>query len=94
MTRPRISDLRVKPASTREKRTGLRAYVSFLLDGPVRIDGTTVRLTVDGELVLTYPARRDRHGIEHPYVLPVGERVRREIEREVLAALGYDGGRP
>lgn len=94
MSRPRISALTITPATTRQKRTGLRAFVAFVVDDPVRIQGATVRLTSDGELVLTYPTRRDGAGAEHPYVLPVDEELRREVERQVLAALGYDGGTP
>lgn len=94
MTRPLITAIRITPASTREKRRGLRAYASFIVDGAWRVDGVTVRLTAAGTLVLSYPSRLDRWGTEHPYVLPTDDAVRREVEAAVFAAMELEGVAP
>lgn len=91
-SRLRISGVRITPASTRDKRTGLRAYVSFLVDDRLRVDGVTVRLTAEGQPVLSFPARTDHCGIERPYVWPIDQAARREVEEAVFTALGYRGG--
>ena len=83
----RLRDIRFTRASERDLRGGLVAYVSAAL-GPLRIDGITVRRTLDGRLVLSYPSRRDSRGREHPIIRPIGEAARREFECQIFEALG------
>lgn len=71
------------PGNSDDVRDGLLAYLCVDTGGLV-IDGLTVRRTVDGRTVVSYPCRRDRAGRKHPVVRPVSEQVRLEIERVVL----------
>ena len=82
-----VTAVRLVRAPRTERARGLLAFASFELNG-VRVDGATVRRSRRGSVVLTYPCRRDRRGLEHPYVLPVDPSLRREVEQVVLSALG------
>jgi hypothetical protein len=74
-------------ASDAEIRTGLLGYLSIHY-GDLVLDGVTLRRKSDGGFALSWPAKTDRGGRRHAYVRPVDDRVRRAIEREVLAQLG------
>jgi len=86
----RISVLSFRPAKPLDRATGLIGYVELEV-ADLRLDGVTVRRTVDGRYALSYPVRRDRSGTEHSLVAPVTAQVGREIELEVLAALRAKG---
>lgn len=86
-----VTDVRMTLASRSEAETGLYAYVSFRL-GPVIVDGTTLRRTRGGDLMLSFPARRSQAGRDHPQVRPINRAARREIEEQVFAALGLTEG--
>ena len=83
---PVVSGVRYTPASQDQVRDGLLGYVSFLLDGRVRLDGITVRRTAAGEVRLSFPAKRTRSG-DRPYIRPIDDATREAIERQVFAAL-------
>jgi DNA-binding cell septation regulator SpoVG len=84
-----VSSVRFTSASLHDMRRGLVGYTTFVLNGDVRIDGVAVRRSQQGRLYLAFPARRDSLGIDHPLVQPLGNEVRRQIERQVLAALPF-----
>jgi hypothetical protein len=88
VTSVRVESVHANRAGRRDRTRGLLAFVQFEVNG-LRVDGATVRRTRGGRLVLSYPCRLDRWGQEHPFVLPVDERCRDEIERAVLAQLKY-----
>ena len=68
---------------------GKRDLTSDLeLDGLVRIDGVTLRLTEQGALALSFPARRSRRGARHSLVRPTDRAARHAIERAVFHAIG------
>ena len=48
------------------------------------------RTVLRGELRLSFPARRDRRGDEHPYLRPVDDSARETIEAHVFDAIGLD----
>ena len=73
--------------SDAEIRAGLIGYVSVEFGGLV-LDGIVVRKTTDGRFTLSFPARTDRAGRKHPYIRPVSDQVRKEIEDELLWQLG------
>ncbi len=87
----RVSDVRLTPAGPRDRDTGLLAYIEVVFNGALAIDGVTLRRSSDGALYVAYPARTDRAGGRHPYVRPVGESARRDVEGQVLRALGLEG---
>jgi DNA-binding cell septation regulator SpoVG len=66
-------------------RSGLLGFVSVYY-GQLVIDGIVVRRTAEGRLTLSFPERRDRHGGRHPYVRPVDDAARKEIEKAVFGA--------
>ena len=90
---PSVSDVRFVASSERDQRIGLLGYASFLLHGDIRIDGVAVRQTLDRRLVLSYPAKSSRGGVQHPYVLPINKPAREAIERAVFQAIGLGEGR-
>jgi hypothetical protein len=86
----RISGVRFAAAAGKERQIGLLGWVTCLVNGRLRLDGIAVRRTLEGRLALSFPARRDGEGRQHPLVRPLDDRTRREIERQVFAALGLE----
>jgi hypothetical protein len=72
----------------------LLGWVTFELDGTLRLDGIALRRTLAGDVRLSDPQRVDRQGREHPYIRPVDDAARREVERQVLQALRVAGRVP
>ena len=85
-----LADVRFTPASEGDARRGLLGFVSFQI-GRLRIDGVTIRRTTNGRLALSFPARRDRQGRDHPYLQPLDDKARRAIEHKVIDALALKG---
>ena len=86
-----VSSVRFTPAGDADRRTGLLGWVGCVVGG-FRLDGLAVRRMCNGQLSLTYPARRDRRGNEHTFVLPVGREARQDFERQILAAIDLTWG--
>lgn len=84
---PDVTNVHLTPASPLDQATGLLAFASFRL-GRLQVDGITVRRTRAGNLILSFPARRDRSGREHPYIRPLDDAARQQIETQVFKALG------
>lgn len=70
-----------------DRRAGLLGYLSVFY-GQVILDGIVLRRTAEGRYALSFPARTDRHNRRHPYIRPVDDAAREEIERELLWQLG------
>lgn len=70
-----------------DERTGLLGYLSVFY-GDVVLDGITLRRTANGRFALSFPQRRDNQGRAHPYIRPVDDDARREIEAQILWELG------
>jgi hypothetical protein len=92
--RLRVTGVRFSEAPPREVATGLVGWISFELNDALRIDGCTLRRTLEGNLAISFPARRDRAGYQHFYVEPIDDWARREIEAAVFAALGLQEDSP
>ena len=84
----RISDVRFVSGPPTDVRGGLIGWVSCVVNGTIHLDGISLRRTLNGRLTLSFPGRRDRAGRRHYYVRPLNERSRRDIEHQVLRALG------
>ncbi|MCK6448921.1 MAG: hypothetical protein L6Q99_21200 [Planctomycetes bacterium] len=69
---------------------GLLGWVRFRA-GQFQFDSVALRRTAEGRLGLSFPTRRDLHGVEHCYVHPVEVETRRAIEIQVFDALAKDG---
>ena len=90
MSEVRVSDVRLIAAAEHDVARGLLGFISFVLGGTLRIDGVTLRRGRNGRLSLSFPERRDGQGRAHPILKPLDESVRREIERQVFAALAIE----
>ena len=82
-----IDNVVFTPSRAKDRPSGLLGFVEFVLNGALRLDSITLRRTRDGRLALSYPSRRDRNDVEHFIVAPLGDDARREVERQVFAAL-------
>ena len=82
-----VRDLRFTPASASLARGGMLGWVSFRLGDGWLVDGVAVRRTLGGELRLSFPARVDGAGREHPYLLPACNRAWGEVLALVEEAL-------
>lgn len=80
-------DVRVRcigvPAELRA--TGVRCFAQVVLDETLAIDGLTVRVTAQGEALVTWPQRRDGGGRHHAIVRVLDAETRITVERAVLA---------
>ena len=85
----RIDDVRFTSSSCEAKASGLLGYVECTANDTLRLDGITLRRTVDGRVVLSFPARLDGVGRKRPYIRPLDDRARRDVEAQVLRALGF-----
>ena len=74
------------PDSDRER--GLLGWIALTLNGQLRLDGVTLRRTLEGRITLSFPERRDGAGVAHPIVRPLGPEARRNLEDQVFRALG------
>ena len=83
-----VSDVRFIVAPTGFQRTGLIGWIRCVVNGCLQIDGLSLRRTADGRTVVSFPARRDATGQQHFYVQPLGDEARRDIEFQILKALG------
>ena len=88
-----ITNVRIVPATSGDRDHGLLAFAAVTISGIV-IERITVRRTVDGRHVLSFPLHRDRAGVAHSIVRPLNNDVRRELTDRILAELDrhIDGG--
>jgi DNA-binding cell septation regulator SpoVG len=82
-----VTNLLFCPAPPEDRESGLLGWMSFTLEGSLRIEGVALRRTLAGRLTLSYPARRDGQGRQRHHVRPVNDAVRRDLERQVFALL-------
>jgi hypothetical protein len=85
-----ISDVAFVPAGYDIANTGLLGWITCTINGVVRLRGITLRRTSQGRLAFSFPSRRDSSGRMLPFVKPVGSAVRREMLRQILAAIGLE----
>jgi len=83
----KVSDIRFTAAPKALRGTGLYAFAQVLLDGRWEVDGIAIRRSLEGALLVTFPARKDGSGAARPYFRPVDPEARAAIEVAVLHAL-------
>lgn len=86
----KLSDVTFTPATDDNPEHGLLGFVECTFNDQLRIDGITMRHTSDGRLAISFPSRIDRHGVRHHLVRPINDAARRNIQRQILAALGVE----
>lgn len=89
-----ISNIRYTQTSPEEQRTGLLGWIACTLNGNLHLDGIALRRTMDGELRLSFPARKDSMGTKHFYYHPLHEDARRAIECQIFQTLGIQETSP
>lgn len=82
-----ISNIRFTSATPQDQSRGLLGYLSLTIDDMLHLDGVTLRRTLKGKLTLSFPARRDRQGKDHPILRPVGQDARKSIEEKIFAEI-------
>jgi hypothetical protein len=90
---PEIAEVKFAGASAEDVARGLLGWVSCTLSGSLQLDGIAVRRTRGGKIALSFPARKDARGVQHPFLRPLTDVVRHEIEAQVFCALGIDSNR-
>lgn len=83
-----VSEVRFTRARPEQEMAGLLGFVRFVVNDGLQVDGVSLRRDNAGSTYLSYPARADRRGGLHPYLRPMGDAPRRDIEEQVFAALG------
>ncbi len=86
----KIDNVGFVTATSKQRREGLLGWVTCTLNGGLQISGLTLRRTLEGNLALSFPTRRDRHGREHFFLRPLNDRARRDFEHKVIGALGFE----
>ncbi len=81
-----VTDVKVSPAQEHDRERGLLGFVEVTLNNVLVLDGLTLRLSAEGRMYLSYPSKV-RGGVRFPYVRPRGDEERRDVERQVFAAL-------
>jgi hypothetical protein len=85
-SKPALTKLRYVLAPSVDQRRGLLGWCSCRY-GSLILDGISLRRTLDGRLCLSFPARTDRKGRQHPIVRPVDDASRAAFEAAVFDAL-------
>lgn len=78
-----VHDVQIVLAAPHEEQLGVLAHATVIA-GPFRVAMLTVRLTTDGRLIVTYPAKARGEGRRFYYCVPVDNVVRTKIEAAVL----------
>ena len=86
----RVADVRLVPANAEDQRTGLVGFVSATLNGRLRLGGLALRRTAAGRCRLSFPVRDDGAGRRWALVRPIDDAARRDIEKQVFAAIGLE----
>lgn len=89
----RVSDIRFTQAPNGLQESGLLGWIACTINRVLVLDGLCLRRTADDRLTLSFPERLDRSGRRHHIIRPVDDRARREVEHQVLQALGLKGSR-
>ena len=85
-----ISDVQLHPGDPKDEAEGLLGWVTCTLNGTLRLEGMTVRKTLDGDHALSFPSRLDHAGRKHFLYRPLSDSARREIEAQVFEQLGLE----
>jgi DNA-binding cell septation regulator SpoVG len=87
---PIITSVTLTPASADLISRGLLGWITCTLDHSLVLDGIALRRTRTGRLALSWPARRDGAGRDHPVVRPLHDHARHLLEQQILGQLGGD----
>lgn len=86
MCEPDFRVLAFTHAGPADQRAGLIGFLCIRA-GCLILDGVTLRRSAEGAMILSYPARTDRHGNRHAIVRPIDGISRAAIEGIVFEQL-------
>lgn len=81
----RISEVRIRMADSAEN--GLIAWASCVVNGCLYLNNIAVRRGQEGELVLTYPAKRSRRDVKYFFFRPINADAKEALDRAILGGL-------
>ena len=90
MTSAVVTDVRFTHAHRADQERGLLGWVSFVIDGAIRVDGVAIRRTRAGELTIALPEPTDANGKRHQPIRLLDQSARRAIEAQVFAQIGTE----
>lgn len=85
-----IDNVRFTSASPEQVQAGILGFVRCTLNNSLVLDGLLLRRTRHNKRTLSFPYRRDATGRQHFYLRPLDDRSRRDIEKQVFAALAIE----
>ncbi|MCP3918732.1 MAG: hypothetical protein GY711_24565 [bacterium] len=88
-----VTDATFSQALERDHARGLLGFVQIVISDTIVLDGITLRVSSGGRRYLSYPSKNTRSGARFPFVRPVGEDARLDVQRQVFAALGIEESR-
>ena len=86
-----FDDIRFVAAGPEDVEAGLLGWIGCTVNGMLRLEDLALRRSAGGQLALSFPARRDGADRQHFYIRPLDDTARREIEHQILRALGHNG---
>jgi len=90
----RVTLVAFMSGSVYDQEAGLLGWITIDVGGLVLLHGITLRRSRLGTLSLSFPKRKGSRGVRYPVSEPLDDDARREIERQVFAALDDTGDLP
>jgi len=87
-----VSNVRFVQAPKSLQRAGLLGWISCEVNGTLKLEGLTLRCTLDGRRILGFPSRIDGQGKKRFFIKPLNSATRMDIELQILEALGIQEG--
>jgi hypothetical protein len=84
-TREAARVVAILAGTSEQERQGLLGWARVEV-GSFRFDGLAIRRRLDGEVIVTYPARKDGRGSVHPAITPLDPELDRRIKASILSA--------
>lgn len=80
-----ISEVRIRKADEADK--GLVAWASCVLNNALYINNIAIRKDRDGQLFLTFPAKKSRKGIKYFYFRPINSATKELLDNAIIQEL-------
>lgn len=80
-----ITEVRIRMAE--ETADGQIAWASCVVNGSLFLNNIAIRRCAEGELVLTFPAKRSRRDMKYFYFRPINAGAKEALDRAILKRL-------
>lgn len=81
----RVGEVRIRMAD--RAGDGLIAWASCVINGCLFLNNIAIRRGADGELLLTFPAKRSRRDVKYFYFRPINAEAKEALDRAILGGL-------